>query len=786
MKRLTLSLAFIILSTCLFAQQSTYSRIKVTAGDEQLILLAGEGIDITEGVLKRDGFLIAELSENEIAKVEGLGLNYEVIIEDVSKYYVERNAGKSSDIADYKGTSEWEVPENFTFGTMSGHATFDEVVDHLDNMYELFPDLITQKESIGITGEDRDLWMVKISDNPTVNETEPEVLYTSLHHAREPAGLMTNLFFMYYLLENYDSDPFIQSLVDNTELYFIPVINPDGYVYNQTINPSGGGMWRKNRHDNGIPGCEGIDLNRNYDYMWGLDNIGSSPDPCDATYRGESPFSEPETQAIRDFCEDHEFINALNYHTYGNLLLYAWGYTEDPCEDDALYYAHSLLYTVDNNYAFGAGSTTIYPTNGGSDDWMYGEQTTKNKIFAYTPELGNGGDGFWCAIDRIIPIARENMIMNILSAAFAGWYADVAVESFPLVSETEAYIRYDITRLGLMDGGNFTLNIEPLSDMIISGPVQKTYEGMEVLESISDSIPYSLNIGTPSGTQLQFLLTVDNGQYEIKDTLTRIFGETDVVFEDECNDLSNWISPNWGVTTASYFSPTGSITDSPDGNYPNSYIGAAIMNGEVDLSEAGFAMLDFYAKWEIEPGYDYVQIMISDDGGSTWEALAGNYTVTGTQNQAAGQPLYDGFQTEWVNEQIDLSAYVGKSVTFRFLMKSDNWINEDGFYFDDFRILAVEVSPVGTPERADGGFILSGPFPNPAKGSVLFSYSGHDAVTSAKLVIYNSTGQLIAVQPLVQAAGQVQLNVEDWPTGIYHYRLEDGDKQAGSGKLIIQ
>ncbi len=769
------------------AQQETYSRIRIHADEQQLVELAAAGIDITEGVLKPGVSLVTELSSAEILEVESLGLEYEVLIADVTKYYVDRNAGKSTDVSDYKGTSEWEVPENFTFGSMSGHATFDEAVDHLDNMYDLFPDLITQKESIGQTAEGREIWMVKISDNPTVNETEPEVLYTSLHHAREPAGLMTNLFFMYYLLENYDTDPFIQSLVDNTELYFVPVINPDGYVYNQTISPNGGGMWRKNRIDTGTPGCEGVDINRNYGYMWGLDNIGSSPDPCDATYRGEEPFSELETQAIRDLCESHEFVNVMNYHTYSNLLLYPWGYTEEPCEDDATFYAHSVLYTADSKYTFGAGSTTIYPTNGGSDDWMYGEQDTKDKIFAYTPELGGGSDGFWCAIDRIIPIARENMIMNVLAAAFAGWYADVVVDPFPLVSETQSHLRYDITRLGLMDGGTFTLTFEPLSDMIISGPVEKTYSGMEILESIADSVEYTLNVGTPSGTQLTFLLTVDNGQYVTTDTITRIFGVAEVLFEDDCNTLGNWISPTWNVTTSSYVSPTGSITDSPFGNYPNSHLGGVIMTETVDLGEAGFAMLDFNAKWEIEPGYDYVQLMISINGGTTWEALEGKYTVTGNSNQAEGQPLYEGFQVEWVQELIDLTDWLGNEVTFRFILKSDSWINEDGFYFDDFRISTVEVSPVGTGgSGVSGTQVLDGPYPNPAAGQVAFGYSNPRPGQEMMLRIFDATGSVVAQQRLDQASGTISIDLSGWSPGIYFYSLDNGNGQLDSGKMAVQ
>ena len=784
MKRLFTLLFIFGLAAAAVSQPLQYSRIKIMTDGHSLIDLARSGIDITEGVYRRGESLTLELSAHEIARVESLGLAYEVLIPDVSKYYVERNEGKSANVADYKGLSEWEVPENFTFGSMSGHATYDEVVEHLDHMYELFPDLITQKESIGQTIEGREIWMVKISDNPEINETEPEVLFTSLHHAREPAGLMTNLFFMYYLLENYDNDPFIQALVDQTEIYFVPVINPDGYVYNQTTNPSGGGMWRKNRRDNGQPGCMGVDLNRNYGYMWGYDDIGSSPDPCEVTYRGEAAFSEPEIAAVRDFCEAHEFVNAINYHTYSNLLLYAWGYTEEPCEDDAIFYAHSVLYTADNNYPFGAGSTTIYPTNGGSDDWMYGEQTTKNKIFGYTPELGGSSDGFWCPIDRIIPIARENMIMNVLATAFAGWYADVEFESFPLISETSGYLHYDITRLGLKEDGIFTLTLEPLSDMIISGPVTKTYEGMEILESIADSVPFNLNIGTPSGTSLKFLVTVDNGEYARTDTISRIFGEAMVLYEDDCNSMDSWVSPSWNVTTTSYVSPTGSITDSPGTNYSNNSLTGVIMTEEVDLTDAGFAMLEFNAKWEIEPGYDYVQLMISVDGATTWEPLAGNYTVTGTSNQAEGEPVYDGYQTTWVQELIDLSAYTGHSVTFRFILKSDSWLNEDGFYFDDFRVSSVEISPVGMDSQHTGNTISVGsPIPNPATTETTFSYK---AVTSGcTLSIFNATGQCMSSRTLDRNAGQVTVNVGDWPAGIYYFHVEDHEGQSETGKLIV-
>ncbi|MCD4695659.1 MAG: immune inhibitor A [Bacteroidales bacterium] len=785
MKRYLLIGLLAVFSFVSFAQQTIYSKIKVFANESELIQLAQSGIDIAEGFLKKGEFLVCDYSEHEIDKIEGLGLEYEILIEDVAKHYVERNIGKSTNVEDYKGMSEWSIPENFEFGSMSGHATWDEAIAHLENMFNLFPNLITQKESLGQSIEGREIWMVKISDNPTVNETEPEVLYTAIHHAREPAGLMTLLYYMYYLLENYDSDPFIQTLVDNSEMYFVPVINPDGYVYNQTTNPNGGGMWRKNRRDNGVPGCMGVDPNRNYGYMWGLDNIGSSPDPCDETYRGESAFSEPEVAAMRDFCEDHEFKNALNYHTYSNLLLYPWGYTEEPCQDDDLFYAHSILYTVDNNYTYGAGSTTIYPTNGGSDDWMYGEQTTKPKILAYTPELGGGDDGFWCSIDRIIPIAQENMIMNILAAAFAGYYYDVQETSPTIFEELTGEISFDITRLGLQDGGSVFINYEAISDNILVFGDGIYIQDMDLLETQTEYTPIALKPDILSGEQVIFVVHVNNGDYVLSDTITKIYGIAVPLFEDDCNTLDNWVSPYWSVTTSTYVSPPGSITDSPFGNYQNNQMSSVTLNDDIDLSNLGYAQLTFKAKWEIEQGWDYVQVMVATNGSSNWEALEGKFTVNGNSNQALGEPLYDGFQTEWVEEEIGLTDYVGEEVSFRFLLKSDSWVTEDGFYFDDFTVLGVELGTTSIESNFEPDIRVSNPVPNPATNSVKFSVQLKEPEEEYTFNVYNLSGQSVYSQSIDGSKTVLTIPVSKWTSGVYYYQVECRSSRSEMKKLIV-
>jgi len=150
------------------------------------------------------------------------------------------------------------------------------MIANLDAMAAKYPDLITIKAPIDgiMTHENRPIYWIKISDNPNVDEVEPEVLYTALHHAREPGGLSSLIYFMWHTLENYDKDPKIKAMVDEGELYFIPCLNPDGYIFN--INNYNNGedfFWRKNRKDNG-DGTFGVDLNRNYGYEFGFNNIG--------------------------------------------------------------------------------------------------------------------------------------------------------------------------------------------------------------------------------------------------------------------------------------------------------------------------------------------------------------------------------------------------------------------------------------------------------------------------------------------------------------------------------
>ena len=169
------------------------------------------------------------------------------------------------------------------------------------------------------------LYALKLSDNPSKNESaEPDILYMSLHHAREWITVETILYVIDYILNNYQSNSTIGKIVNNTELWFVPVVNPDGFDYSQymrdDINNTNSNQWRKNLNEsNGIAGFQdndwargdGVDLNRNYGYQWGYDNSGSSANTNNQLYRGTAAFSEVETQLVRDLALARNLVPQL-------------------------------------------------------------------------------------------------------------------------------------------------------------------------------------------------------------------------------------------------------------------------------------------------------------------------------------------------------------------------------------------------------------------------------------------------------------------------------------------
>jgi carboxypeptidase T len=233
---------------------------------------------------------------------------------------------------------------------------------------------------------DRDILAIKISDNVQIDESEPEVLVTALHHAREWITTEIAVALAETLTNGYGTDERISWLVDNREIWIVPIVNPDGLDYSLAVDS----MWRKNRRIN-FDMSNGVDLNRNYggssngDPLGGWGGEGSSNTTWDETYRGTGPFSEPETRAVRDLVLSRSFTMALDFHSYGNLVLWPWGYTGAHAPD------YTDLSRIGSEIASVNGYTAnqsvgLYPTTGDLLDWAYGYAD----VYPFTIEVGYG------------------------------------------------------------------------------------------------------------------------------------------------------------------------------------------------------------------------------------------------------------------------------------------------------------------------------------------------------------------------------------------------------------
>jgi len=672
-----------------------YSKIKINIPDwNQLILLSKAGVNLENLDFSRGNYIIGEFSESEILSIKKLNLNYEILIPDMTQFYHERNKNLSIDDINNKlktDKSHKSSPSHFHLGSMGGYLTLNEIYTEINEMNQLYPDLISDTIPISstTTTNGNKIYYVRLESTAQISIQKPQVLLTALTHAREPAGMQQLIYFMWYLLENYDTNPEVKYLVDHLDLYFIPCVNPDGYLFNQTQNPNGGGMWRKNRRNNGNNSV-GVDLNRNYGYQWGYDNIGSSNVGDDETFRGATPFSEVETQQIKLLCETNQFSLAINNHCYGNMLIYPWGYLPSINPDSSRYRQYAQLLTAENHFIYGTCYEVLnYTANGGSSDWFYGEQTTKNRIIEFSPEAGDSWNGFWPAMDQIEGICHDYLPMNLALLRLALPYAKWNDLSAPVISTTQTQIPFSITSLGNIENTTFHVAFHPISSNIASVGDSVTFNNLEVLETLSDSIVIQLNNTIQQGDSIVFEVSVNNGYFTYRDTIVKYFGNITYLINDDCTDANDWNSPMWNVTAAAFHSPSTSMTDSPNGNYYDSNFSSIQYNNTIDLSGCVFAYIDYYAKWALEYNFDFVQILISSDGGNTWIPMASNHSLIGGDFQDTGNPVYHGFQNEWVHEMIPLTDFIGEQIKIQFTIQSDQAQNYDGFYFDDFHVVKI-------------------------------------------------------------------------------------------------
>lgn len=252
-------------------------------------------------------------------------------------------------------------------------------------------------QGIGSTQDGRTIWALRIGNGGT------SMLVNGTQHAREWIASMVTTCVADRLVREYDTNPVIRAFVDSTELWIVPVVNPDGYQYSWSTNR----YWRKNRR-----GGHGVDLNRNFAVGWG--GSGASGNKRSDVYRGEYAFSEPETAALRDLAKRERVALHLDIHAYGQLLLYPWNYTAAPTKDrdrfaaigDRL--ATAMFVKHETPYRLMQG-VELYPAAGTMTDWMYGEAGALSYTIELRPSFGRGGGGFVLPPEQIRPTCDEGL-----------------------------------------------------------------------------------------------------------------------------------------------------------------------------------------------------------------------------------------------------------------------------------------------------------------------------------------------------------------------------------------
>lgn len=723
--------------------QETYSRVQIHAPADRTAFAALAGfLQLDHFDYTEDGLLVVEISSSELQRLRQTPYKFKILSHDIvaelrgkNHRYLQERAGSESSRLPFEETGSVvsdiiKTPDAFEVkATLGGYYSFAQMVTAMNELVAAYPG-IASMTSIGKTAGNRDIWVIKISDHVGDDENEPEVLFVGLQHAREAIGGSSMIFFMQYLCEQYALDTRVKDLVDNREIFIIPCMNPDGWEYNRTQQPNGGGQWRKNRNGSGV------DLNRNWGVDWGncsspiVGDPGScgSSNPNDGTYYGPNAFSELETQHIRQFTLSRRLVAMIDQHAYGPYYSLPFGRpslaTNVMAARDAKFYTWvpAAMGKYNGMRAGNSPESVGYEVAGGVKDWMLKGEVgvgTKGKVYGMTGEGGYGTASltgtFWPPMEQIIRLCKGMIYQNLQLLYAAGTHIDLTDLSDVVLNDNTGNLSFRALRVGL---GNLpvTVSLMPLENIqSVGSPVTiASAELPNYYDSHTSSISYTLSSGIKNGQRIRFVWKVEEGGLTFYDTITKFYHANPAllnVVNDNMNTGSagdNWtINSGWGYSASGtgYGGVGRAFTESPSGNYPGSANRTAMWKNPVNLSDATAAHLSFWVRHRIENFRDRLQVQVSVNGtGGPWVALKGNITIqepgTLEGSNINGAPSITGIREEWVRAMFDLEPYIGNNeVYFRFQFTSDasnssgfNYRQDDGAYIDDVQLTKTTVA----------------------------------------------------------------------------------------------
>lgn len=601
---------------------------------------------------------------------------------------------------------------------------------------------IARLESIGQSVYGREMWALVISDNPTIEEFEAEVQWIGAHHGDETISMAVCYYMIEYLLENYGTDPQVTWLVNEREITIIPLFNPDGYENGSRYNGNG------------------TDLNRNY--------------LCPNGSNAGSAFSEPETQALRAYDLDKRPVTSLTFHSGAVYVNYLWDYTYNPTPDEPMIITISDVYGALSGLPVTNGADW-YVADGTCQDWCYetrGEIDTTIEVSVTKDPPASQIDGI---VDDNIPamLYQARMsgrgIRGMVTDAETGDPIDATI-SIPQIGK-DIYTDPDVGDYHRMvETGTYTVtcsadeyptqtvyNVSASLDTFVvvnfalEPPPRGSIAGYVRDESMSPLVGATIELTDATGysdvsdaTGYYEINYIPVGTHDLRASLSGYSSaeELDVsvsdgtiaavnfvlaapdFFDDIESGLAEWTG-SWGTTTTTSYSPSTCMTDSPGGNYGSNDFETMTLANAIDLSSAEGAELSFWHRYDTESGYDYCYVEVSTNNGSTWTNVAS----------------YDGSQSTWTEETIDLTSYIGASqFKIRFLLDSDGYIERDGWYVDDV-LMSIEGPETGVDEFVSRELAISN-FPNPFNPHTSVSFQMPSGGT-VDVRVYDAAGRLV-------------------------------------------
>lgn len=626
-------------------------------------------------------------------------------------------------------------------GGVAGPSFFNDFRDYatvtaqLTTLANARPDL-AQVIDVGTSLEGRAIKGIRISGSI---KQKPGVLISACQHAREWITPMTAMYIATSLINGYDSDPQMQALLDSLEFYIVPIVNPDGYVYSWGPDR----LWRKNRRPL-AGGAFGVDLNRNWPIGFGGESTSTAFN--NDLYPGTAPFSEPETQAVRDFAIAHpNIVTSLDLHSYSQLVLQPWSYTMTlppayTCIDEiGAAISSSILGVHGKHYPHGSGDGVIYLAGGTIHDWMFGDQG----LLAYTIELRpeESTPGFILPASEIIPTGEE-----ILAAVLK--LADVSLDpvyvGFP--QDKPEFVQADVPttqELSLlpMSAGSIVPGTAKLFTRLgTSGPFTMSslaslgnlnYEATFPAAPCNQVIKYYLQVETTAMGVINVPFGFPKTYFEVTPRAIT------VTFHDNMNTNGTWVVgapgddattgvwerffPNetyngWGVPAQPGFdNPAGTgefcwMTgyDNPGLSGINDVDGGTttLISPTLNAIGDGDPYVSYY-RWYSNntgsnPNTETMPIEISNDNGATWTLLE----------------LVSVNETKWFYREFRIADYVTPTSTVKLRFVARDLTNNGGSIVeagvDDFELRFVDCEVVS----CTGDLVDTNTFTPPGDGMV--------------------------------------------------------------------